>query len=268
MSAPIRLFFFRGKSGLPNFGDELSPEVVAFVTGRRVEAAGRWTCDLTGIGSILDRYLSRKGRLIGGARTALGRPIRVWGSGLISDHPGARHGLQPLALRGILTRSALGADPATPLGDPGLLSAAMFARGGSRQDIGIVPHYSDKAHPMVAGLARLPGVRIIDVERGGSQVCAEIGSCAAVLSSSLHGLIVADALGIPNWRLRLGNQLKGGDFKFLDYASALGRTGIAAHTLTAPEEALTLARTDADFGYQSGVDALCARLERALKAAF
>lgn len=268
MSAPIRLFYFRSRSGVPNFGDELSPEVVAFVTGRRVEHAGRWTCDLTAIGSILDRYLDPKGRLIAGARAAMARPIRVWGSGLITDHPGARHSLRPLALRGHLTRGVLGADPATPLGDPGLLSARMMARTGTRHEIGIVPHYSDKAHPMVAALARLPGVRIIDVERDGPTVCAEIASCAAILSSSLHGLIVADACGIPNHRLRFGNQIKGGDFKFLDYASALGRADITAHGLDAPKDALTLARTETDVTYQDRVDTLCSGLERALKAAF
>lgn len=268
MSAPIRLFHFRSKSGVPNFGDELSPQVVAFVTGRTVEHAGRWTCDLTGIGSILDRYLDPKGRLIAGVRAALGRPIRVWGSGLIIDHPGARHSLVPLALRGQLTRDALGADKATPLGDPGLLSARMIARAVSRQEIGIVPHYSDKTHPMVAALARLPGVRIIDVERDGPSVCTDIASCAAVLSSSLHGLIVADAFGIPNHRLRFGGKIKGGDFKFLDYASALGRADIAAHSLATPEDALTLAKAEADFTYQAGVDALCMGLEQALKRAF
>ncbi len=268
MRAPIRLFYFRSRSGVPNFGDELSPEVVAFVTGRRVEHAGRWTCDLTGIGSILDRYLDPKGRLIAGARAAMARPIRVWGSGLITDHPGARHSLQPLALRGPLTRDALGADKALPMGDPGLLAAAMLKRGGTRQGLGIVPHYSDKTHPMVAELSRLPGVRIIDVERGGAQVCAEIGTCAAVLSSSLHGLIVADAFGIPNHRLRFGGQIKGGDFKFRDYALALGRADITAHSLDTPDKALALAGAEVDVTYQGRVDALCAGLERALKAVF
>lgn len=268
MTAPIRLCYFRAKSGVPNFGDELSPEVVAFVTGRKVEHAGRWRCDLTGIGSILDGYVAPKGRLIAGARSAFGRPIQVWGSGLILEHPVARHSVVPLALRGHLTRLALGSDAATPLGDPGLFAATMLGRKNAGQDIGIVPHYSDKAHPMVAALARLPGVRIIDVERGGTEVCADISTCAAVLSSSLHGLVVADAFGIPNWRLRFGGQLKGGDFKFLDYASALGRKDIAAHVLSLPEDARTLARTQADFSYQSGVDAICAGLERALKSAF
>lgn len=268
MSAPIRLFYFRSRSGVPNFGDELSPQIVEFVTGRRVEHAGRWTCDLTGVGSILDRYLDIKGRLIAGARAAMGRPIRVWGSGLITDHPGARHSLLPLALRGHLTRDALGADKATPLGDPGLLSARMIGRTGGRQGIGIVPHYSDKTHPMVAELARLPGVRIIDVERDGPTVCAEIARCGVVLSSSLHGLIVADASGIPNHRLRFGAGIKGGDFKFFDYASALGRKDIAAHSLAAPEDAVALGRSEADFSHQWRVDTLCDGLERALKNAF
>ena len=268
MTAPIRLFFFRSNTGVPNFGDELSPEVVAFVTGRRVQQAGRWGCDLTGVGSILDRYLSTKGRVVLGARAALGRPVHVWGSGLIQPVTGQNRALRVLALRGQLTRQILNAADSTPLGDPGLLAAAMLGKANARQGIGIVPHYSDKPDPMVADLARLPGVRIIDTERGGPEVSADIARCEVILSSSLHGLVVADAYGIPNWRLRFGHQLKGGDFKFLDYASALGRRSIVAQTLTSPEDALLLARRDGDFAYQSGVDGLCAGLERALKSAF
>ena len=267
MTAPIRLFFFRSNTGVPNFGDELSPEVVAFVTGRRVQQAGRWGCDLTGVGSILDRYLSTKGRLVLGARSALGRPVQVWGSGLIHAAPAQTPALTILALRGHLTRQILNAAETTPLGDPGLLAAAMLGQPTARQAIGIVPHYSDKPDPMVASLARLPGVRIIDTERGGAEVCADIARCAVILSSSLHGLVVADAYGLPNWRLRFGQQLKGGDFKFLDYASALGRPSIDAHVLTCPEEALALARRDGDFAYQARVDGLCTGLEHALKSA-
>ena len=268
MTAPIRLFFFRSKTGVPNFGDELSPEVVAFVTGRRVQQSGRWGCDLTGVGSILDRYLSTKGRLVLGARAALGRPVQVWGSGLIQPITGENRALRVLALRGQMTRHILNAAAATPLGDPGLLAAAMLGRPTTRQGIGIVPHYSDKPDPFVAELARLPGVRIIDTERGGSEVCADIARCEVILSSSLHGLVVADAYGIANWRLRFGHQLKGGDFKFLDYASALGRQTIDAQILTTPESALILARSEGDFAYQSRVDGLCTGLERALKSAF
>jgi hypothetical protein len=268
MSPAIRLFFYRSKSGVPNFGDELSPEVVAFLTGRRVDRAGSWRCDLTGIGSILDRYAAPKGRAISYVRSALDRPIMVWGSGLIQDRPASHHSLNILAVRGKLTRDLLGAPIETPLGDPGLLIAKMLRVSSSRKGIGIVPHYTDKNHEMVAALSSLPGVRVIDVERGGSEVCAEIAECSVVFSSSLHGLIVADAFGIPNHRLKFYGGLKGGDFKFFDYASALGREDIKALQLVEPDEVLSLARTDVDLRYQSRVDHVCEDLERAILRVF
>lgn len=268
MKKPIRLYYYRARSGVPNFGDELSPEVVSFVTGRPVEHASRWNCDLTAIGSILDSYFRLKGRAISYCRARFQKPVNVWGSGLISNRTPPNAALRPLALRGHLTRRALNADPATPLGDPGLLAAKMMAAKGQRHGLGIVPHYTDKSHPMVAALSRLPGVRIIDVERDGPTVCAEIGSCAIILSSSLHGLVVADAFGLPNMRLRFGNQVIGGDFKFLDYASAIGRSDIAARALELPEAAISLAKADSDLGYQANLDAVCAGLEGALRRAF
>lgn len=268
MSTPIRLFFYRAKSGIPNFGDELSPEVVAFLTGRRVERTGRWRCDLTGIGSILNRYVEPKGRAVSAIRSALGYPVMVWGSGLISDRPAKRNSLKVLAVRGQFTRDALGAPQDTPLGDPGLLVAKMMKIGGFRKGIGIVPHYTDKSHEMVKALSSLSGVRVIDVERGGAEVCAEIAACSVVFSSSLHGLIVADAFGIPNQRLKFGGNLKGGDFKFLDYASALGRQNILAHHLTAPDEVFSIAKGDFDLSYQYSVDEVCGALEASLKSVF
>lgn len=264
MSTSIKLFFFRGKSGVPNFGDELSPEIVAFLTGRRVERAGRWSCELTGIGSILDRYLTTKGRAITAIRSMMGSRVMVWGSGLISARQPSRHSLSILAVRGKLTRDALSAPVETPMGDPGLLIAKMMHFGGQRRGIGIVPHYTDKNHPMVKALSNLPGVRVIDVERGGSEVCAEISACSVIFSSSLHGLIVADAFGIPNHRLKFGGNLKGGDFKFVDYASALGRENIVALQLTVPENILLLARQELDLSYQEKVERVCTGLEKSL----
>ncbi len=128
------------------------------------------------------------------------------------------HALVPLALRGALSRDALGAQHTLPLGDPGLFAAAMLPGRPVRKGIGIVPHYIDKPAPMVAALSQLPGVRIIDVKAGGMEVVAQIAQCAVVLSSSLHGLVVADALGLPNHRLQFLGRLKGGDHKFLDKA--------------------------------------------------
>ena len=38
----------------------------------------------------------------------------------------------------------------------------------------------------------------------------------------MHGLIVADALGIPNIRMILSDKITGGDYKYDDYYSAFG----------------------------------------------
>lgn len=52
-----------------------------------------------------------------------------------------------------------------------------------------------------------------------------IASSEYVLSSSLYGLIVADALGKPSRWLLLSRLVGGGGFKFRDYFSAFDRTG-------------------------------------------
>jgi hypothetical protein len=59
----IKLHYFRSRSGIPNFGDELSRDVVEFVTGRTITRSSRYSADLVAIGSILDRYLSNKGKI-------------------------------------------------------------------------------------------------------------------------------------------------------------------------------------------------------------
>lgn len=269
MTAPIRLFFFRSSNGRPNFGDELSPLVVSFVTGREAVHAGPWDCELTAIGSILDRFLKVGGRVRTGLRKRLlGQRIAVWGSGLIAEAEPGGHPLDILALRGGLTRSALRAGDGVPLGDPGLLVGRMIRLPAKTHAIGIVPHYVDKADPMVRALSGLKGVTVIDVETDAMTVTRQIAACGLVLSSSLHGLIVADAFGIPNQRLKFTGNLKGGDFKFSDYASALGRANRLAHALTTPEDIFLLAKQEFDLSYQGNVDSVCAALEKALKAVY
>ena len=86
MKRNIKLHYFRSRSGIPNFGDELSRDVVEFVTGQTVTRSSGYSADLVAIGSILDRYLSNKGKIACHTRKALGRPIFVWGSGLIERH--------------------------------------------------------------------------------------------------------------------------------------------------------------------------------------
>src|SRR5699024_6623502 len=108
------------------------------------------------------------------------------------------------------------------LGDPGIL-APLLVDGPvkKRYSLGVIPHYHDVSSPVIEQLRVLgPGVRVIDVAWTPQEVAREIAACDAVISSSLHGLIFSDALGVPNAHIRLGDKLKGGLYKFHDYYSA------------------------------------------------
>lgn len=210
---PIRYF-----SARPNVGDSLNPYLIQRVSGRPVyEMRSDAFRSVLGVGSIL--------------HFATARSV-VWGSGIISPlrlpaREVARV-LEVAALRGEHTRELLwrqGANIAetAPLGDPALLMPRVYppARQCIRKQyrLGLVPHYVDKDCPAVAELKRMEGVRVIDVEQGPEGFVDQLAQCEVIGSSSLHGLILADAYGIPNTWLKFSDNLLGGDFKFLDYLS-------------------------------------------------
>jgi hypothetical protein len=70
------------------------------------------------------------------------------------------------------------------------------------------------------------------------EVISQIAQCNSILSSSLHGLITADSLRIPNIRIEISTAIRGGDWKFNDYYSAFGiePLKIQASTLASAEE--------------------------------
>jgi pyruvyltransferase len=73
------------------------------------------------------------------------------------------------------------------------------------------------------------GVRLIDLASGDVEtVTREIMSCKRIISSSLHGLVIADAYGIPNAWLGSdgregGSRPNGGEYKFYDYFAAVSK---------------------------------------------
>jgi hypothetical protein len=146
--------------------------------------------------------------------------------GCIVAGVGSMHmGLKPLpnikhldirALRGELTRRALNENSKhsigdVPLGDPGILAPALYELAPRQAHrLGVVPHYID-SRPF--GYADV----VIDVTAPPHEVIYEISKCSYIMSSSLHGLIVAQALGIPAMRLPY-HKVIGGDLKWVDYA--------------------------------------------------
>ncbi|SDS88563.1 polysaccharide pyruvyl transferase family protein [Pseudomonas oryzae] len=226
---PIKLYWCRGEGrsdpSKQNFGDYLSPLLVELLSGRKVEYAPVQRADLMAVGSILGREAKAK------RWGFLPYRLHIWGTGTGAEqaHYSGRHHYH--AVRGALTRAqidGLRSDPV--LGDPGLLAPWVLGdreRPVARQiRVGLIPHYADQAEPAVAELlAGIPGARLINVFSPVKQVLAEIASCDFVLSSSMHGLIVADSFGVPNqWLLLSRGRIS--EYKFADYYSAFGLSGL------------------------------------------
>jgi len=134
-----------------------------------------------------------------------------------------------LGIRGKLTQKNLNLkDDSVVLGDPGLLVAYIFPEKIDKKwALGIIPHFIDKNENTIALWRQSFGdnVKIIDVQQSPKKVITEIKQCERIISSSLHGLIVADAFDIPNVMFTIRENLKrqpNDDHKFKDYYTSLG----------------------------------------------
>lgn len=188
--------------GVNNFGDELGPVILA-----------KLGYDVERVPDIEDAEVLACGSLLENAATHAQPGAIVWGSGLMhGSHADLSH-LDVRAVRGQLTAAACGlADVA--LGDPGALVPLLWPRPARRIGLGVVRHYiDDRPYPWAD--AEISAAEPVD------EVIEFIGSCRRVASSSLHGLIVAAAWGIPAVRLP-HPAVAGGDFKWADWLSSSG----------------------------------------------
>lgn len=223
---PIRLYWNGGDRRETNFGDRLSPLLVESLSHRPVAYAYPEACDLVAGGSVLETVAAAYRKRLLRLRLT---PVDVWGSGAQYPEwmtPSA--GLRLRAVRGRLTRQALCLPDSLPVGDPTLLVERLELAPHAAPSVrwGILPHVVDRTNCEIRALAaRTPSCRMIDpCQEDPRRALAEIRGCAFVASTSLHGLIAADALGIPNVWLRASDWILGGTGKFRDYFSAVGRT--------------------------------------------
>jgi pyruvyltransferase len=224
---------------IPNIGDALSPRLIETMSGR----APQWSASkarrvFTGIGSVV-QYA--KPNWI------------IWGSGCICPDRPITMGLTVLAVRGPKTAELLVkagyADP-VPFGDPALLAPLLLEQRPPRRiwEWGIIPHYID--YPWVCWLLAKDRCRSLFGRSGSSfsneKACIinpllapddflrRLLQCRNIVSSSLHGLILADAFGIPNvWFATQRNPIKAlalkvsrfvhDHFKFFDYFESMAR---------------------------------------------
>jgi hypothetical protein len=212
-----------------NFGDTIGPWIVQHLTNKTVVNGRRIAKDaptLATVGSIIG-YLDRGS-------------VDIWGAGLMKPLTGPRlevlrslRDVQVHAVRGALTRrdlvKKLGWDVPEVYGDPGLL-LPRFHRPTecplSKGKVALLPHtrhagYFDDVDRSL--------VHLVDASHGLEQVVNEIASASACVSSSLHGIIVAQAYGIPWTRLKISDRPVNGDyFKFEDFFTVLDRSAVSS----------------------------------------
>ncbi len=225
MAAPLKLYYYRHRDGKPNFGDQLSPIIIERVLGRRTVWAKQADCDMAAIGSILGGILQRSWKRWARLRFS---PVHIWGSGFIrapeTRELVARGALKIHAVRGHATRTGLAMPESLALGDPGLLAGHLVDTPvRKRYSWAIVPHTVDRDMAVIRGLkACTPHAVVADLS-GDPDACLQaIAGAECVISTSLHGLIVADALGIPSIWAKMSGRVSGDRYKFEDYYSALG----------------------------------------------
>jgi hypothetical protein len=127
-------------------------------------------------------------------------------------------------------------------GDPGVLLPLFIPAPVKRSGkIGIIPHFFEFADYKKS---EWKGAKIINVCRPVEAVASEIASCELTYSSSLHGLIVSHAFGVPSIWMASSRPLEGDDIKFEDYFAACDIAAIRRNSLlqmppsTASDEAL------------------------------
>lgn len=191
--------------GRPNFGDDLAPYLFQRLTGAKVRfEANRSVPHVLGIGSILSKATSAS---------------IICGSGLIAPVNTPIHA-RAIAVRGELSLQGLASIPDDVLlGDPAVLVSELINPPSEKHHpFGFIPH--------VRSVDRwtswnVRGLHLIDPGAPVWKVVDDIASCETIISQSLHGIVIADALGVPNVWVAPSDSMLGGRFKFDDYFTTI-----------------------------------------------
>ncbi len=211
----VRLYWW---SKQPNFGDCLSPWLIEKISGSPVLFdQGNKNNNLLAIGSIISWTTPKS---------------TVWGSGLfgtefqedVSKKMTFSKEAMYTAVRGPLTRNLLKVHKVAcpPIyGDPGLLVPLFHhSEVEKTHEVGWLIRWSESD---TVNFDVDPGIKKIYLKTDNiEETLNEILSCKRIASSSLHGIILADAYGIPSAWLYSKKSL-GLDFKYYDYMLSVNK---------------------------------------------
>lgn len=209
----VKAYWWRGNAlnSVRNWGDELAPLLLKRFANLDAEWDTVSRSRVVTVGSVMEHI----------------PPLWegfVLGTGVL--YPDSRLHLHTGSMTILGVRGPLTADLCPPgdyvLGDPGLLADELVESGGKRWDLGVVPHWTDTG---LAANEQWYGdwtTRVIHPDEDPLDVVRAIASCHKIVTSSLHGMIVADANSIPRRVVSsMGTMTEGAMFKFRDYSASL-----------------------------------------------
>jgi hypothetical protein len=226
-----------------NFGDEIGPAVIMKIVENKYGCSrqdipvfnlagenprGKNVSCLFSLGSIF--HMVRNGD-------------HVWGTGM-NANPKRLQALDKLknvsfySVRGpkteALVQEKTHVNTSIAHGDPGFLVPFLFAQYRNRQEgrrkgdsprFCFVPHFHDRDYK---DIKIYPDVYVIHVKNSWQAVSDQLMGCDYVASTSLHGVIVADSMGIPTCWFQFEDtdtiKTEGG-FKYQDYFEAIDQRG-------------------------------------------
>ena len=235
MKRDIKLYYV-GTRGI-NLGDSINPILLERVLGLKVKRGFPTNADIVAIGSLL-QMLTIKNIIMSKKYLYFlkynPKPIFTLGTGFAFDinendfFNKTYRNVVPLILRGHISHSTLEkinnkTYKNVVYGDLGLLFPYLLEKKMSKcYKLGIIPHKHDYNNSIINLLLdEFSDSVLIDLKMPPLETLKKIAECETIISSSLHGLIAADSLNIPNKRIKLSNH--GFDFnvdyKFDDYYS-------------------------------------------------
>jgi pyruvyltransferase len=238
------LYWYNNNGKINNFGDVLNPYILEHLTGQKINylpiAEPKFIriikslkrvllnqMSLSDLILVLKSLLSQKYYVAIGSviESVKGKNCYVWGAGLINRNSEIGKSIF-CAVRGEITKTRLkelGYRLPPTIGDPALLLPLIYTPPSVKKyELGIIPHYVQKDEILKENFTDSENILIIDLLNNPETIIDQINSCKKTISSSLHGIIVSQAYGIPSLWCKLGNKsLAGDDVKFEDYFSSV-----------------------------------------------
>lgn len=240
------MFWYKVPFGKKNFGDVLGPYIVRKLSGKEVayipllhQGLNKKTL-LTYPIALYSRKLNLKdlwdnikflfgknksilitvGSIIGWHSSP---KCNIWGSGIM-DKKGRFNNANFYAVRGKETQSRmreLGYKVPMAIGDPAVLMPLLYIpKENKKYKLGIIPHHFH--HNEINTKIESDEIKLISLLDEIEEVIDQIASCDILISSSLHGIIIAHAYNKPCIWYNLSQKTIGGDnIKFVDYFSSV-----------------------------------------------